>query len=90
MNDPRNTDNAWIESIVNHYHDSTPHGLAFRWIEFSSTPQDLVEYEWVGVSEAIPLIAIHLEHLKKVRALELHPCLVVMFLFNLGHKITEC
>jgi len=68
MNDPRNTDNAWIESIVTHYHDASQGGVAFRWVEFVSTAQDPVEYEWVGVSEAIPLIAIHLEYLKKVAA----------------------
>ena len=64
VNDPRNTDNAWIESAIFHYHDQRD--IAFRWLEFTHTAMNEISYEWVGISQVIPVVAIHLVHLKRV------------------------
>ena len=53
-----------MEGVFTHFHDDK--GLAFRWTEFAGTAQDAVVYEWVGISQALPVPAHQLALLAKV------------------------
>jgi hypothetical protein len=65
VDDKRNTDHAWLETVIRHYHDDT--GSIFRWTEFKSQPSDAMCYEWVGISQAMPLAKFELDFLVQVR-----------------------
>ena len=46
------------------YHDKSNN--AFRWLEFAVKESDPLCYEWVGISQKLPILQIHLDFLKKV------------------------
>ena len=55
-NDPRNTDNAWMETVVSHFHDErgdTFASLALR------AGDDAREVKWMDVSNQLDLYADH-------------------------------
>jgi hypothetical protein len=53
-----------METVIKHYHDDT--GSIFRWTEFLSQPFDALCYEWVGISQAMPLAKFQLDFLVQV------------------------
>lgn len=50
--------------MYGHYHDER--NQAFRWLEFGQTAQDALSYEWVGVSQVLPVPPNQLALLAKV------------------------
>jgi hypothetical protein len=64
LDDKRNTDHAWLETRIRHYHDDS--STLLKWIEFTSKPSDAMAYEWVGISQAIPIVPHQLQYVLKV------------------------
>ena len=64
LDDKRNTDHAWLETRIRHYHDDS--STLLKWIEFTSKPSDAMAYEWVGISQAIPIVPHQLQYILKV------------------------
>lgn len=67
MDDPRNTDNAWVETAAYHVHDS--HGFFSKFDLLSQKGTDSstpLEVGWVVVHRDLKLYAEHLALLYKV------------------------
>eukprot|EP00057_Strongylocentrotus_purpuratus_P010202 XP_011664676.1 PREDICTED: transient receptor potential cation channel subfamily M member 2 isoform X5 [Strongylocentrotus purpuratus] len=67
VDDPRNTDNAWMETVAMNFHDEDGSGFGSFTLEASDDAQSV---RWQRVSSKIPLFASHTAMLKKVA--ELH------------------
>lgn len=70
MDDPRNTDNAWMETIAVSFHDDT--GLILDSVHFK-TGINARGLQWQEVSNHLKLQANHIPFLKRVA--ELHGAL---------------
>ena len=66
MEDARNTDHAWVESLVTHFHDESD--AAFRWLEFAGTGGDALSFEWVVVGPTAAVSDAQAGYLKLVWA----------------------
>ena len=62
VDDPRNTDNAWMETIAYNYHDDT--GL-FQSIELNAG-DDAAKVKWMDIDSGLKLYASHSNFIKKV------------------------
>lgn len=60
VDDPRNTDNAWMETVVFHFHDAgdTLQGVNFR------AGSDAADVAWVAISSKLELYASHSEFVR--------------------------
>ncbi|XP_071942447.1 transient receptor potential cation channel subfamily M member-like 2 isoform X2 [Antedon mediterranea] len=67
VDDPRNTDNAWMETVAMNFHDDT--GAAFGEFKLEAG-DDAQSVRWQRVSSKLPLFASHTAMLRKVA--ELH------------------
>ncbi|XP_799116.3 transient receptor potential cation channel subfamily M member-like 2 [Strongylocentrotus purpuratus] len=67
VDDPRNTDNAWMETVAMNFHDEDGSGFGSFTLEASDDAQSVT---WQRVSSEIPLFASHTAILTKVA--ELH------------------
>lgn len=63
VDDPRNTDNAWIETTAYNFHDDS--GAVLANIKFEAG-DDAGSVKWLDVDENITLYASHKEILEKV------------------------
>eukprot|EP00057_Strongylocentrotus_purpuratus_P032506 XP_787882.3 PREDICTED: ADP-ribose pyrophosphatase, mitochondrial [Strongylocentrotus purpuratus] len=63
VDDPRNTDNAWIETVAMNFHDEDGSGFDSFTLEASDDAQSA---GWRQVSSKSPLFASHMAMLKKV------------------------
>ncbi|XP_057307881.1 transient receptor potential cation channel subfamily M member 7-like isoform X2 [Hydractinia symbiolongicarpus] len=63
IEDPRNTDDAWIESVVINYHDQDGRVIS-KYLE-SKYASDL-HLEWMDISSKIPLSWRYYDYLKKI------------------------
>jgi ADP-ribose pyrophosphatase len=64
VNDPRNTDNAWVETTAVNYHDQSSNN-AFQSIRLRAG-DDAAAVKWVQVYKNLDLYASHSEILAKV------------------------
>ncbi len=64
VNDPRNTDNAWIETVAVNYHDSSS-GNTFQKVALRAG-DEVTAARWVQVHKGLELYASHKEILEKV------------------------
>ncbi|CAG5123899.1 unnamed protein product [Candidula unifasciata] len=63
VDDPRNTDNAWMETVAMNFHDADGSGVA----QFKLTAgDDAVGVQWLDLHHEISLYASHKDFLKKV------------------------
>lgn len=62
VDDPRNTDNAWMETVVSHAHDET--GEITRHFDLVGG-DDVSSARWVEVSADMDLFASHLDFVRK-------------------------
>ena len=67
VDDPRNTDNSWMETVVYNFHDND--NSVFGNIELKAG-DDAINVQWMDLSSDLKLYASHSELLKKVA--ELH------------------
>lgn len=63
IDDPRNTDNSWMESQALHYHDDT--GKAFDKFALKAG-DDAKNVRWMEVSHELRLYANHNDFVKEV------------------------
>ena len=64
-NDPRNTDNAWVETTAVLFHDSTGHGVG----RFKLTAgDDAMHVRWMTVHQGMRLYASHVSFMEDVTA----------------------
>ncbi|KAL1138475.1 hypothetical protein AAG570_008538 [Ranatra chinensis] len=63
VDDPRNTDNAWIETVVYNFHDDK--GVIVGSLPFSAG-DDAISVKWLDVSNALNLYASHSDFIKLV------------------------
>lgn len=54
--DPRNTDNAWMETVVSHFHDE--HGDTFSSLPLKAG-DDARDVKWMDISRQLDLYADH-------------------------------
>jgi ADP-ribose pyrophosphatase len=66
VDDPRNTDNAWMETVVKNFHDSDGTSLALFNLRAGD---DATKARWTEVNEDTKLYASHSDFLLKVLAL---------------------
>ncbi len=64
VNDPRNTDNAWIETVAVNYHDNSS-GNTFQKVALRAG-DEVTAARWVQVHKGLELYASHKEILEKV------------------------
>lgn len=67
VDDPRNTDNAWMETVAYNFHDDL--GDACARINLQAG-DDAGAVSWKEISKDIELHANHVDFLKKVAALQ--------------------
>ena len=70
MDDSRNTDNAWFETLATHYHDYQ--GAAFQLLTPES-PNNDVRYVWASTEDRLNIRSIHKELIDKVKYLSPFP-----------------
>ncbi len=63
VDDPRNTDNAWMETVAFSFHDETGNEIGKFDLKAGDDANDL---KWIQLSEALQLYASHKELLHKV------------------------
>lgn len=63
VDDPRNTDNAWMETTACNFHDSTGEALASIIYEAGDDAQNV---KWLDVNSNITLYANHKDFVKQV------------------------
>ncbi|KAJ1520177.1 hypothetical protein ONE63_004391 [Megalurothrips usitatus] len=63
VDDPRNTDNAWMETVASHFHDEKGDGVAALPLEAGD---DAVGVRWTDLSADLKLYASHSQFLKAV------------------------
>ncbi|XP_043942210.1 ADP-ribose pyrophosphatase, mitochondrial isoform X2 [Protopterus annectens] len=63
VDDPRNTDNAWMETVAVNYHDETGETLDHLTLEAGD---DAGKVKWVDVSDTLKMYASHVDFLKLV------------------------
>uniref|UniRef100_A0AC34PX75 Nudix hydrolase domain-containing protein n=1 Tax=Panagrolaimus sp. JU765 TaxID=591449 RepID=A0AC34PX75_9BILA len=63
VDDPRNTDNSWMESVVCNFHDEDGilNGCEFK------AGDDAAEVKWVSVDDNVPLYASHQDFIQMLR-----------------------
>ncbi len=64
MDDPRNTDNAWIETTVKHVHDKT--GSLANFSPTVVNNSSISEVSWAVVHKHLKLFAQHLDVLRMI------------------------
>ncbi|XP_059485329.1 ADP-ribose pyrophosphatase, mitochondrial [Neocloeon triangulifer] len=69
VDDPRNTDNSWMETVVVNYHDRD--GTYFKNIKLKSG-DDAIGVQWKNLTDDLKLYASHSFFLKKVKELHLN------------------
>uniref|UniRef100_A0A0B6YT90 Nudix hydrolase domain-containing protein n=2 Tax=Arion vulgaris TaxID=1028688 RepID=A0A0B6YT90_9EUPU len=63
VDDPRNTDNSWMETVAMNFHDNDGAGVA----QFKLTAgDDAISVQWMDMHSKISLYASHKEFLRKV------------------------
>ncbi|RWS20717.1 ADP-ribose pyrophosphatase-like protein, partial [Leptotrombidium deliense] len=62
VDDPRNTDNAWMETVVYNFHDES--GEVLRNINFIAG-DDAIGVKWLDISSTLKLFANHLTFIEK-------------------------
>lgn len=65
VDDPRNTDNAWMETVAYNYHDENGRLFNFRYIAGS----DASNVRWMNIDSDIRLYASHQDFMKDVASL---------------------
>ncbi|KFD55720.1 hypothetical protein M513_03468 [Trichuris suis] len=63
VDDPRNTDNAWMETVASNFHDESGEGLGKALFAAGS---DAVHVEWVTLERTRPFYASHSDILAKL------------------------
>lgn len=63
IDDPRNTDNSWIESEANSFHDET--GVTVGALKLNAG-DDAVGVQWVDITPELKLYASHKEMVDEV------------------------
>ena len=63
VDDPRNTDNAWMETVVKNFHDSDGTSLALFHL---CAGDDATKARWTEVNEDTKLYADHAEYIRRV------------------------
>ncbi|GFS20545.1 ADP-ribose pyrophosphatase, mitochondrial [Elysia marginata] len=62
VDDPRNTDNAWMETVAMNFHDNDGKGVA----RFNlHAGDDAVGVQWMDLSHRLELYASHIDFLQK-------------------------
>ncbi|KAH9525249.1 ADP-ribose pyrophosphatase, mitochondrial [Bulinus truncatus] len=62
VDDPRNTDNSWMETVAMNFHDENGSGVA----KFSlNAGSDAVGVQWLDISKDLKLYASHADFIKK-------------------------
>ena len=62
VDDPRNTDNAWMETIAFHFHDD---GSVFKRIKLKAG-DDAKKVQWMPIDSKLRLYASHKDFISKV------------------------
>lgn len=63
VDDPRNTDNAWMETVAANFHDEAGDAVArFRF----TAGDDAASVRWQGIEGGLQLYASHFQFLKAV------------------------
>jgi len=63
VDDPRNTDNSWMETVAMNFHDEDGEGVAQLDLEAGD---DAKNVQWKQISKDLPLYASHSELIQKV------------------------
>lgn len=63
VDDPRNTDNAWMETVAYNFHDETGYTIGNLTLEAGD---DAKNVRWIDISSALVLYASHKDLVKKV------------------------
>lgn len=63
IDDPRNTDNSWMESVANSFHDDT--GTTVGALSLNAG-DDAVGVQWVDITPELKLYASHKEMVNEV------------------------
>lgn len=63
VDDPRNTDNAWMETVVQSFHDSK--NVIFKNFDLKAG-DDATNVDWLDIHDGIELYATHKEFIQKV------------------------
>lgn len=63
VDDPRNTDNAWMETIAQHFHDKTGH-LVGKFPFYAG--DDATKVRWMDIDSNLNLYASHSQFIKIV------------------------
>ncbi|KAB7496574.1 ADP-ribose pyrophosphatase, mitochondrial [Armadillidium nasatum] len=64
VDDPRNTDNAWMETVAYNFHENNREGLLYKLP--LTAGDDAESVKWVDLSQSLTLYASHKEILQKV------------------------
>merc|ERR1712113_1229268 len=66
VDDPRNTDNAWVETTAYNFHDETGENVA----KFNlKAGDDAKKVKWMTVNDKLELLASHKDFMKEVAKL---------------------
>ncbi|KAG7249653.1 hypothetical protein CRUP_008925 [Coryphaenoides rupestris] len=68
VDDPRNTDNAWMETVAVNFHDETGNSVSKLPLQAGD---DAGEVTWVDIDSSFPLYASH-SHILEMVAKERH------------------
>lgn len=63
VDDPRNTDNAWIETVVYHFHDEDGSIVGQFKLEAGD---DATAVRWINIDRNLELYANHLQFIEKI------------------------
>ena len=66
VDDPRNTDNSWMETVAKNFHDET--GDAFNRVNLRAG-DDAASVSWIDVGHEMKLYASHCDFLSRVATL---------------------
>ncbi|KAF6024070.1 NUDT9 [Bugula neritina] len=69
VDDPRNTDNSWIETVAHNFHDDSGNSVGAFTL---NAGDDAIGVKWVDISQDLQLFASHLDFIKKVA--DIHGC----------------
>lgn len=64
MDDPRNTDNAWMETVAYNFHDNNSDGLLYKLNLHAG--DDAQAVKWQDISHQLDLYASHRDFVQKV------------------------
>lgn len=63
VDDPRNTDNAWMETVAFNFHDETGDSVGQFDLKAGDDAKDI---KWIDISKDLDLYASHSELIRKV------------------------